>query len=75
MSEPFLKAIIQLFAIVAKEDEVTKQEREQIEAFLLEHLNKNAVARYLKEFDTYCDTITVSSTFSADEEHKRISDI
>ncbi|MEQ8475327.1 ATP-binding cassette domain-containing protein [Fulvivirga sp.] len=75
MSEPLLKAIIQLFAIVAKEDEVTKQEREQIEAFLLEHLNKNAVARYLKEFDTYCDTITVSSTFSADEEHKRISDI
>ena len=48
MSEPLLKAIIQLFAIVAKEDTVTEQERTQIQAFLNDHLNKNSVARYLQ---------------------------
>ena len=57
MSEPLLKAIIQLFAIVAKEDAVTEQERKQIQAFLLDHLNKNSVDRYLTEFDAYCDSI------------------
>ena len=30
MSELILKAILRLFAIVAKQDEVTRQEREQI---------------------------------------------
>ena len=33
MSEPLLKAILRLFALVAKEDEVTDQERDQIEYF------------------------------------------
>lgn len=73
MSEPLLKAIIQLFAIVAKEDEVTTQEREQIELFLLDHLNKNAVGRYLKEFEQYCDTIT--GNVDRDKEQKRIESI
>ncbi|MEQ8927662.1 MAG: ATP-binding cassette domain-containing protein [Fulvivirga sp.] len=75
MSEPLLKAIIQLFAIVAKEDEVTAQEREQIEAFLLDHLNKNAVSKYLKDFDTYCDSITSGTQVNISEEQKRIKSI
>ncbi len=73
MSEPLLKAIIQLFAIVAKEDEVTIQEREQIEAFLLDHLNKNAVDRYLTEFDDYCNTIITNNEVDTAEEHERIN--
>ncbi len=75
MSEPLLKAIIQLFAIVAKEDEVTNEERLQIEAFLVDHLNKNAVKRYMDEFDRYCSTITVNATVDTKEEQKRILDI
>lgn len=53
MSEPVLKAIIKLFALVAKEDTVTKQEREFIEVFLSDHLNQKSVQSHLKLFDEY----------------------
>lgn len=75
MSEPLLKAIIQLFAIVAKEDDVTQQERDQIEAFLLENLNRNAVDKYLKDFDVYSDSIIISKNVDVEEEQKRIDKI
>ena len=75
MSEPLLKAIIQLFAIVAKEDEVTAQERDQIEAFLNDHLNKNAVTKYLHSFDRYCDSIISGPEVDTKEEQKRILEI
>jgi ABC transport system ATP-binding/permease protein len=53
MSEALLKAILRLFAVVAKEGEVTRQERDEIKSFLEEHLSKVAVASYLKLFDEY----------------------
>lgn len=53
MSEPLLKAILRLFAVVAREDDVTHQEREQIRIFLDEHLSHGAVESYLKIFDEY----------------------
>ncbi|HMG90434.1 MAG TPA: ATP-binding cassette domain-containing protein [Chryseolinea sp.] len=53
MSEPLLKAILRLFAVVAREDEVTHQEREQIRVFLDEHLSQGAVESYLGVFDEY----------------------
>ncbi len=53
MSEPVLKAIIKLFALVAKEDTVTKQEREYIEVFLSDHLNQKSVQTQLRLFDEY----------------------
>ena len=51
MSEELLKAIIQLLAIVAKEDQVTADERDTIEKFLNENLNKEEVQKYMKLFD------------------------
>jgi ABC-type multidrug transport system ATPase subunit len=53
MSEPLLKAILRLFAVVAREDDVTHQEREQIRVFLDEHLSQSAVESYLNVFDEY----------------------
>ena len=53
MSEPLLKAILRLFAVVAREDDVTHQEREQIRVFLDEHLSQNGVESYLIVFDEY----------------------
>ncbi len=53
MSEPLLKAILRLFAVVAREDDVTHQEREQIRVFLDEHLSQVAVESYLTVFDEY----------------------
>jgi len=75
MSEPLLRAIIQLFAIVAKEDDVTNQERDQIEAFLADNLNRNAVPRYLEEFDNYCNSIIITQDVDKNEEQKRIEKI
>jgi ABC-type multidrug transport system ATPase subunit/uncharacterized tellurite resistance protein B-like protein len=57
MSEPILKAIIRLFAIVAKEDLVNKQERDQIAMFLNDHVGQRAVGAHLKFFDDYCHEI------------------
>jgi len=62
MSEPVLKAIIKLFALVAKEDLVTKQERDHIHAFLSDHLSQNAVESKLELFDQYSEKLSGNMT-------------
>lgn len=61
MSEPVLKAIIRLFALVASEDKVTQQERDYIQEFLSDHLNQKAIKGHLQLFDEY------SRSFSGNE--------
>src|ERR1700745_2098075 len=61
MSEPLLKAILRLFAVVAKEDEVTHQERDQIRVFLEEHLSQTLVEPYLNFFDEYTKNLGTKS--------------
>jgi ABC transport system ATP-binding/permease protein len=56
MSEELLKAIVQLFAIVAKE-RITEDERNNIKEFLSLHLNQEAINFYLSLFDDYCKKI------------------
>ncbi len=73
MSEPVLKAIIKLFALVAKEDMVTKQERDHIQAFLSDHLSESAVESKLQLFDQYSEKL--SGQMSAEEEARTISTI
>jgi ABC transport system ATP-binding/permease protein len=58
MSEALLQAILRLFAQVAKEGEVTRQERDQIKLFLEEHLSQMAVDNYLQSFDSYSATLS-----------------
>ena len=53
MSEELIKAILQLFAIVAKEDGVQKEERSNIEEFLAENLDEEAVAGFMEWMDQY----------------------
>jgi ABC-type multidrug transport system ATPase subunit/uncharacterized tellurite resistance protein B-like protein len=53
MSEELLRAIIQLFAIVAKE-RITEDERQNIKDFLSLHLNQEAIRYYLSLFDDFC---------------------
>lgn len=53
MSELILKAIIRLFAVVARQDGVTEQEREQIKTFLKEHIAEGMIEYYLALFDEY----------------------
>lgn len=52
MSEQLLKAILHLFAIVARE-RVTEAERTNIKEFLGLHLNRDATNYYLKLFDEF----------------------
>jgi ABC transport system ATP-binding/permease protein len=53
MSEPVLKAIMRLFAMVAKEDSVTAQERDYIQVFLADHLSQKSMEGHLHLFDEY----------------------
>ncbi|MBX2893988.1 MAG: ATP-binding cassette domain-containing protein [Cyclobacteriaceae bacterium] len=53
MSEELLKAIVQLFAIVAKE-RITDEERANIKDFLSLHLNQEGTRYYLSLFDEFC---------------------
>lgn len=53
MSEEILNAILQLLAIVAMEDEVTADERDSVEHFLLTKLNSETAKKYIRKFDEY----------------------
>lgn len=65
MSELILKAILRLFAIVAKQDEVTRQEREQINFFLKEHLAQSKVQTYLDLFDEFAKSLSQANQTEA----------
>ncbi len=73
MSEPLLNAIIDLFLIVAKEDDVTQSERDVIEEFLIEQLNRNKANEYLIQFDAAAKKLSEHG-HNTDEE-KEINDI
>lgn len=53
MNEQLLKAIVKLFAILAKE-RVTEEERINIQEFLSLHLNRETTKQYMLMFDMYC---------------------
>lgn len=56
MSEEILKALMQLFAIIAKQDEgVELNEREYVKNFLTQQLNDEAVDEYLSLFDYFAE--------------------
>lgn len=60
MSEELLKAIIQLFAIVARE-RITDAERTNVKEFLSLHLNRDATSYYLKLFDEFVESHKIES--------------
>jgi ABC-type multidrug transport system ATPase subunit/uncharacterized tellurite resistance protein B-like protein len=73
MSEPVLNAILRLFALVAKEDLVTKQERDHVLHFLEDHLSQQAVDSHITLFDKYCQQI--ASHMTPQQEREAISEI
>lgn len=61
MNEELLKAIVQLFAIVARE-RITDEERLNIKGFLALHVNQEQQRHYLTLFDDFCkETNRISS--------------
>lgn len=73
MSEPVLNAIMRLFALVAKEDLITKQEREHVQMFLSDHLSKKAMENQLRLFDEFA--VEVSEKMEAGKENDLIAQI
>lgn len=53
MSEHILKAIVQLFALLARIDGVKKSERDKIADFLKRTIGKSGIERLLQDFDLY----------------------
>lgn len=56
MSEQILKALMQLFAIVARPESNTEDRRTVVESFLGRQLNQELVQEYLSVFDAFYDT-------------------
>ena len=73
MSEPILNAIIKLFALVAREGRVSKEERSHIESFLQDHVGQRSVGAHLRQFDEYCDLIAEHTPQQEAEDIKAIA--
>lgn len=71
MSEALLNAILRLFAIVAKEDEVTHHERDQIKQFLEDHVSRNAIEGYMAQFDQFVKNIPSKTGDEAERTYLR----
>lgn len=55
MSESILKALMQLFAIVADVEGITKNSREIVQSFLKQQLSQAQVEEYLKIYDEFLE--------------------
>lgn len=55
MSERILKALMQLFAIIAKVDGISNNGRAIVQSFLKQQLNQELVEQYLKIFDEFLE--------------------
>jgi ABC-type multidrug transport system ATPase subunit len=57
MSDKILKALMQLFAIVANSDRLTERSRSIVELFLRQQISQSAVHNYLTVYDEYLETL------------------
>ena len=55
MSERILKALMQLFSIVADADDITGRSRKIVESFLRQQLSQSLVDDYLRLFDEFLE--------------------
>ena len=74
MSEEILKALMQLFAIITKQDEgVTENEKAYVKLFLKSQLSKDQVSSYYTLYESFLeDKIDTSDFKSSDEDKDRI---
>ncbi len=61
MSERILRALMQMFSIIAKVDGISNTGRSIVEAFLKQQLNKEQVEKYLSIFDEFIEAQQASS--------------
>ncbi len=70
MSENILKALMQLFAIIARPDSNEESRRPLVKLFLTQQLNKELVQEYLIVFDNYYHEHQTKANYKV---HKRIA--
>ncbi|OFX19937.1 MAG: hypothetical protein A2033_19010 [Bacteroidetes bacterium GWA2_31_9] len=73
MSERILKALMQLFAIIAPPESNATDRRSVVESFLKQLLNQELVKEYLKVFDEYYDVYQKKQTEGTTKKKKNIS--
>jgi ABC-type multidrug transport system ATPase subunit len=77
MSEPILKALMQLFALISDihdDTVITSRERDVVRLFLSRHLNNELVSRYMKMFDECLNLFNSERIIKGSKEDmKRIS--
>ena len=73
MSERILRALMQLFALVAKDETGTESGRKVVKAFLDLQLNKELVNQYLEVFDAFFLEYHGGPNEQDDKKKKRIS--
>ena len=69
MSEQILKALMQLFAIIARPESNSSDKRVVVQAFLRRQLNQELVKEYLKVFDSYY--LLYQNKFKDDDEDEK----
>ena len=69
MSKALIEALIKLFAIVAKEDGITEDEREKVRLVLRNLLNDDLVLEYMEMFDEESAELLREDRDITDEEH------
>lgn len=71
MSERILKALMQLFALVAKDEGLGKSGKVVVKRFLAQQLNKELVYEYMAVFDRFFDDYHAKAKDSSDVKKKR----
>lgn len=72
MSEEILKALMQLFAIITKQDEGTSAiEQKYVEDFLLQQINEDDVKEYLKLYSEFSEIQTKKKSSPLTEDRKQ----
>lgn len=76
MSEEILKALMQLFAIIAKQDEgVVTNEREYVVNFLMQQVNDEAVEEHIMLFDQHAGVNDEKPNDEEDGKPKKVRQI
>lgn len=78
MSEPVLRALMQLFALISdigNINEISQQEKNVVRSFLERHLNSELVEKYLGIFDEYLQLFIIREAITERTDDYEIADL
>lgn len=75
MSERILKALMQLFSIVADAEDLSNNSRKIVESFLKQQLNQQLVDEYLKLYDEFIEAKTKKSKSGVSKKRTSVNSV